>query len=172
MCVEWTVNNAGKTKIDLDAVPAELLEGFLQEVSETSVETHTETAHEAKRSGRAQKDIDKHKDKISKNEADGFIHMQSQAQATDPYVTVGEYVRARQQMTRDAIFNWIEKHPGKTLTSEQVKAFDEWVRDAVDAKEFHKRLGTDPLTVGDVINAKSTAKAGVDSLQVGVEVVA
>ncbi len=154
--VEWSVNKVGSTKIDLDAVPGELLEGFLQEVSETSVETHTESAHEGSRTRRAEKDIEKHKDKLTKSERDGFLEMQSRASSTDPYVTVGEFIHARQERARDSLLAWTEANPGKTLTPAQMSAYVMWVRDAPDANILRERLQTNPETVPEVIRAKDT----------------
>jgi hypothetical protein len=159
--VEWSVDTIGKGKIDLDKVPADLLERFLQEVAETNIETHTGTAHERSRSGRAQKDLARAKERLTEAEQRDFLKMQASAQATDPYISLTEYVRVRNSMAADALFAWSQRS-GKTLTEAQVKAFIQYAREADTADDFQARLNQDPESIPAVQAAKDAPAPKLD----------
>src|SRR5690606_25919550 len=161
--VEWPVTKVGEGKVDLDAVPAELLEGFLQEVNETSIETHTGTAHEGSRADRVERELRKNENKLTEAERNDFRQMHQQASATDPYITVAEYVRVRNDMAADAVFAWSQRNPGKTLTEAQIKAYIMWCREAVDAETFQQRIHTDPDLVDVVRNVETEVKTETDA---------
>jgi hypothetical protein len=152
--VEWSVDKIGKGKIDIEAVPGELLEGFLQEVSETSMETHTGTAHEKTRGARAEAELKRNEGRLTDQEKTDFADMHAKAGPTDPYITIQEYVRIRATMAGDAVYAWSQRNPGKTLTEAQVKAYVMWCREATDATTFQTRVHTDPDLVEAVQQAK------------------
>lgn len=149
----WAVEHVGH-KIDIEAVPGELLESFLSDIQQQNVNMHVETANEHSRAARAEKDVAKYHELMTPSEREAFKEMHGRAQPSDPYVTVGEFLRTRNQLASDALTSWAERHPGKSLTSEQAEAFAKYVREAQDAEQFKKRLDEDPESIHEVQKAK------------------
>lgn len=154
----WATDHVGH-KIDIEAVPAELLQGWLNDLSQQNINVHTETAHEGSRSARAERDVEKFKHQMTASEQAAFMEMNARSAPSDPYVTVGEFLNTRTQLTADRLNAWGAQHPDKSLTSAQCEAFSKWVREAPTGKDFADRLKVDPETVDAVKKAKDAPPA-------------
>jgi hypothetical protein len=146
---EFAIAKIGGEKFDIENVPGELLQGYLQEMNEKSVEMHTGTAHKGKRGDRAQADVKKYEHLLTKQEQTDFLKMNDGAEATDTYITPADYVGVRHRMATDALGAWGER-TGQQLTPDQAQGFIMFVRGAKDADELQLRLQTDPRTAAGV----------------------
>jgi hypothetical protein len=140
---EFAIAKIGGERFDIENVPGELLEGYLQEMSEKSVEMHTGTAHKAGRGERARADAKKYEQLLTKQEQADFVRMNEEAAGTDTYISPADYVGVRHQMATDALGAWSER-TGQQLTPAQAQGFVMFVRGARDADELQTRLQMDP----------------------------
>jgi hypothetical protein len=140
---EFAIAKIGGEKFDIENVPGELLQGYLQEMNEKSVEMHTGTAHRGKRGDRAQADVKKYEHLLTRQEQTDFLKMNEGAEATDTYITPADYVGVRHRMATDALGAWGER-TGQQLTPDQAQGFIMFVRGAKDADELQLRLQMDP----------------------------
>jgi hypothetical protein len=140
---EFAIAKIGGEKFDIENVPGELLQGYLQEMNEKSVEMHTGTAHRGKRGDRAQADVKKYEHLLTRQEQADFLKMNEGAEATDTYITPADYVGVRHRMATDALGAWSER-TGQQATPAQAQAFIMFVRGAKDADELQLRLQMDP----------------------------